>query len=77
MSDQRKWGKLSVYLYDEYVRVYFWEGSKMYHAEYSLNKDGSLAERNSCGKLLPSRMWHELNAHSDKIITYLMLKGCV
>lgn len=73
MSDY-KWGKLHVYLKEDYVRVYFFVGMTMYCAHYALNSDNSLNERNMGTTLLPALMWHEIAKHSDKIITYLMLK---
>jgi hypothetical protein len=75
MSDF-KWGKLSVYVYDKdnYVRIYYWKKMTMFSAHYTLNSDNSLNESNQGKTLLPAEMWHEVAKHSDKIITYLMLK---
>lgn len=74
-----RWGKLHVGFYDKegYIRIYFFRGrfsSEMYCAHYSLNSDNSLNERNTGTTLLPVEMGHEIAKHSDKIITYLMLK---
>jgi len=77
MSEQLNWGELYVYLYDDFVRVYSYVGGwQSTCAEYRLNSDNSLAERNTRDKLIPSAYWHELRKHEHKIITYLMLKGC-
>lgn len=74
-----RWGKLHVGFYDKdsYIRIYFFRGHanrEMYCAHYSLNSDNSLNECNMGTTLLPAEMWHEIAKHSDKIITYLMLK---
>jgi len=73
---QLKWGKLHVYLHDRqgYIRVYYFVKMTMYCAHYTLNSDNSLNESNQGTTLLPAEMWHEVAKHSDKIITYLMLK---
>jgi hypothetical protein len=77
MSEQLIWGKCYVYLYEDFVRVYSYVGGGTSTcAEYTLNSDNSLAERNTKDKLIPSAYWHELRKHEHKIITYLMLKGC-
>ena len=76
MSDQLRWGKLHVYLYDTHMIVYYWDKYKMYRTECFLNSDNSLNVKNESGKLLPAMFWHALDEQSHKIITYLMLKGC-
>lgn len=78
MSDQLIWGNLYVYLYDDFVRVYSYVGGGgMTCVEYRLNKDGSLAEKNTNNKPIPSVYWHEAYKFMPRIKTYLMLKGCV
>lgn len=72
MSDF-KWGKLHVYTSGEYLRVYWWNRMKMYAVKLKLNDDNSL-HMHDYNYLMPSEMWHEIAKHSDKIITYLMLK---
>lgn len=74
MSDQLKWGKLHVYLYDTFIRVYYWDAHRFYQTECVLNSDNSLHVTNKSDKLLPAMYWHSLDEQSDKIITYLMLK---
>ena len=78
MSEQRSWGRLHVYLYDDFVRVYSYVGmGGMICVEYRLNVDGSLAELSTNKKLIPSEYWHEVSRFIPRIKTYLMLKGCV
>lgn len=77
MSEQLKWGKMYVYLYHDFVRVYSHVGGGMTCVEYRLNKDGSLAELNTNNWLIPSAYWHEVYRFIPRIKTYLMLKGCV
>lgn len=77
MSDQLIWGRFYVYLYEDFVRVYSYVGGgRSTCAEYRLNSDNSLAEREINKQLIPAAHWHELRKHEHKIITYLMLKGC-
>lgn len=75
MSDQLQWGRLHVYLHDDFVRVYCYVGG-LTCVEYRLNNDGSLAEKNTNNKLVPSAYWHEVHKFVPRIKTYLMLKGC-
>lgn len=71
-----RWGKLHVYLSDDCVNVYYWVRYKMYSVKCTINKDNSLHVVNQHNVLLPATFWHALGDQSDKIITYLMLKGC-
>lgn len=72
MSDF-KWGKLHVYTNGEHLRVYWWKRMKMYAVKLKLNDDNSL-HMYEYNYLMPSEMWHDIAAQSDKLITYLMLK---
>lgn len=73
MSDY-KWGKLHVYTRDEHLRVYWFNHHTRLHAVHlKLNSDNSL-HMYAYDYLMPSEMWHDIAAQSDKIITYLMLK---
>lgn len=74
MSDF-KWGKLNVYTYgkEDHIQVYWWKRMKMHRVKLKLNSDNSL-HMFEYDYLMPSEMWHDIAAQSDKIITYLMLK---
>lgn len=72
MSDFR-WGKLNVYTKENHLRVYWWNNMNMYVVSFKLNSDNSL-HMYDYDYLMPSQMWHDIAAQSDKIITYLMLK---
>lgn len=73
MSDF-KWGKLHVYARDDYLRVYWFDWvSKIHAVHLKLNSDNSL-HMFEYDYLMPSQMWHDIAAQSDRIITYLMLR---
>lgn len=73
MTASYRWGKLHVYTNGEQLRAYWWHGTKMYVVSLKLNSDNSL-HMYKYDYLMPSEMWHDIAAQSDKIITYLMLK---
>ena len=74
MSDY-KWGDRHVYVYRDrqHVQIYWWQRMKMYKVKLKINSDNSL-HMFDYDYLMPVMMWHEIAKHSDKIITYLMLK---
>lgn len=74
MSDF-EWGELHVYAYraDNHIQVYWWKGMEMFRVKLKLNSDNSV-HMYDYNYLMPSQMWHDIAAQSDKIITYLMLR---
>ena len=72
----KRWGDIRAFLNPTNVRVYYWVKYKMYKAVCTLNRDNSLCVLNEGTELLPPSFWFALDKESDKIITYLMLKGC-